>query len=92
MAIITINTRKYFVNCNSISIAPVSNGRWEVTYDRDLDADGEVINEGRKFIVIGGRKAGGAAHEWWVHHPEFYGDTWLPTSSMIAAVRTGVAY
>lgn len=81
MAIITINTRKYFVDAETVEFKPVSNGRWEVTY-----------NGSRTFTVVGGIKSGGAAHEWFVHHPEFFGDVWVPRNSMIAAIRTGIAY
>lgn len=79
--IITINSRQYFLDADSVEIKEVSAGRFEVTY-----------NEDRTFTVIGGRKSGGAAHEWFVHHPEFFGDAYLPKNSMIAAIRTGIAY
>ena len=92
MSLITINTRQYFIDCTSIEVQPVSAGRWNVVYDRAVDADGEVINEGRTFLVVGGRASGGAANEWFCHHPEFYGEAWLPCRSMIEAIRKGVAY
>ena len=32
MALLTINGRKQFFNCNTIELKSVSNGRWQVTY------------------------------------------------------------
>lgn len=91
MALAKINGRKHFFNCNTLAISPVSNGRWSVTYDRVEDG-GDVISEGRSFLVVGGRHSGGRSNEWFCHHPEFYGDNWLPCKSMVEAVKLGVAY
>jgi hypothetical protein len=91
MAIAKINGRSKFFNCDSLEIVPASNGRWSVTYNRDV-IDGEVINEGHTFTVVGGRKSGGSAHEWFCHHPLFYGDTWVPCKSMVRALELGIAY
>jgi hypothetical protein len=81
MALLKLNRHLYFLNCDSIEIKKVSNGRWEVTYDGD-----------RTFVVVGGKEAGGSVREWWVHHPLFYGEQYLPTTSKIAAIRLGVQY
>jgi hypothetical protein len=91
MALAKINGRNYFINVDTIEITPVSNGRWEVTYDRK-EFEGEVVNEGRKFLVVGGTKSGGAADEWFVHHPLFFGEEWLPTNSMVKAIKLGAQY
>lgn len=91
MALTKINGRLYFFDCDTIEITPISNGRWNVTYNRVM-RDDEVISEGRSFIVVGGRNSGGAANEWFCHHPEFYGDQWLPCNSMVKAIKLGVAY
>jgi hypothetical protein len=80
MALITLNRRSYFIDCDTIEITPVSNGRWSVTYDRST------------FLVVGGVKSGGAAHEWFCHHPLFYGDAWVPCGSMVQAIKLGVQY
>jgi hypothetical protein len=92
MAILKLRRHTYFVNVNSIKVTQVSAGRFNVTYDRNVSEDGEVINEGRSFTVIGGRASGGTAREWFVHHPEFYGEEWLPCTSMIQAIRLGAQY
>lgn len=92
MALAKINGKLQFFNCNSIKIEPVSNGRWKVIYDRNVDSDGEVINQGREFIVVGGTKSGGARHEWFCYHPEFYGEQWVACNSMVRAIEMGVAY
>lgn len=97
MALLTINGRKQFFNCNTIELKSVSNGRWQVTYDREVyeepNGDGvEVICEGRSFIVVGGRKSGGASNEWFCYHPEFYGENWIACKSMVEAIKLGVAY
>lgn len=81
MALVKINGRTKFFNCDSIEIAPVSNGRWTVTYDGD-----------KTFIVVGGRLSGGASNEWFCNHPTFYGEDWLPCKSMVEAIRLGVQY
>jgi hypothetical protein len=81
MALIKINGRLKHFDCDSIEVKKVSNGRWEVTY-----------NEDRKFIVVGGRESGGHRHEWFCYHPEFYGEQWISTNSMVAAIKMGVAY
>ncbi len=81
MALLNLNGYKHFIDVNSIKVKPVSAGRWEVTFD-----------EGRTFTVIGGRHSGGASNEWFCHSPELYGEEWLPTRSMIAAIRLGAQY
>lgn len=80
MALLKINGRTKFFNCDSIAMKKVSNGRWEITYDR------------AKFLVVGGRESGGARHEWFCYHPEFYGENWLPCNSMVEAITKGIAY
>jgi hypothetical protein len=92
MAILKINGRSKFFDCDTIELTPVSNGRWSVTYNRRENSDGEVIDQGRTFIVVGGVKSGGAAHEWFCHHPEFYGEQWVPCASMLRAIELGVTY
>lgn len=81
MALLKLNGRSHFINVDSIEINEVSAGRYTVTYDGD-----------RSFTVIGGRKAGGYSHEWFCHHPLFYGDRYMPTKSMIEAIRLGAQY
>jgi NAD(P)H-dependent flavin oxidoreductase YrpB (nitropropane dioxygenase family) len=81
MALVTINGREHFLDASEVTITKVSNGRWSVAYDG-----------GNEFLVIGGRESGGHAWEWFCHHPKFYGDRWLPTRSMVAAIKLGVAY
>ena len=81
MALIKINGRTNFFNVDKIEIKKVSNGRWEVAYDGD-----------NKFLVVGGRQSGGASNEWFCCHPKFYGERWLPTKSMVEAIRLGAVY
>lgn len=80
MALKKINGRIHFFNCDELEIEPVSAGRHRVAYD------------GREFVIVGGRASGGAANEWFVHHPLFFGDTWLPAKSMVAALKLGIQY
>jgi len=75
-----INGRSVFLNTDKLIITEVSAGRWTVEYDRTT------------FTVIGGRKSGGAANEWFVRNEVFYGDEFLPCKSMVAALRLGVAH
>jgi hypothetical protein len=82
MALVTVNTRKYFIDADEVRIEKVSNGRYAVSYEPG----------GHSFIVVGGVESGGAAHEWYCHHPLFFGDAWLATKSMIAAIRQGVQW
>lgn len=82
MALLKINGKSHFINCDEIAVKPVSNGRWEVSYD----------NGRHSFLVVGGTASGGARHEWFCSHPLFFGDEWLPTRSMVAAIKLGVQY
>lgn len=75
-----INGREYFVNSEKLDIVEVGPGKFSVEYDRT------------SFEVIGGRKSGGAANEWFVRNELFFGDRWLPCRSMIDAVRKGVQF
>lgn len=81
MAILKLNGKEHFVNVRSIEITEVGAGRFEVTYDAD-----------RTFFVSGGRKAGGSRNDWFVQHELFYGDQWLPATSMIEAIKLGAQY
>ena len=81
MALFKLNGKQHFINVRSIEIAEVGAGRFEVTYDPD-----------RTFLVSGGRKAGGTSRDWFVQHELFYGDKWLPASSMIEAIKLGAQY
>lgn len=81
MALLKLNGKLHFIDVDSIEIKEVSAGKYEITYDGD-----------RTFEVIGGRKAGGSKREWYVKHELFYGDRWLQTSSMIAAIKLGAQY
>jgi hypothetical protein len=81
MALVNINDHKYFFDCDKLEIKLVSNGRWSVKMD-DLDA----------FIVVGGSKSGGARNEWFCHCPRLYGEEWVPTTSMVKAVKLGAQY
>jgi hypothetical protein len=92
MAILKINGRDKFFNCDTIELTPTGNGRWSVTYNRKLNDDGEVIDQGRTFDILGGTQSGGAADEWACRHPVFYGDRWLDCRSMVAAIELGVTY
>jgi hypothetical protein len=92
MALLKLRRHTYFIPVNSIEVKQVSNGRFEVTYDRVVNEDGEVVEPGRTFIVVGGRAAGGSAREWWVHHPLFFGERYVECTSMIQAIRLGAAY
>ena len=80
MALVKINGRTKFVKTDKFEMQKVGSGRWEVKYDRG------------SFTVIGGLESGGAANEWFCHHPEFYGDNWVPAKSMVQAIELGVAY
>lgn len=82
MALLNINGRPKFFDCTDIKLEKVSAGRWSVTYDEGA----------RTFTVVGGRESGGASHEWFCHHPEFFGDVWQPVNSMVAAIRLGVQH
>lgn len=78
MALAKINGRTQFFNCTDFAISKVGSGKFSVTAD------------GRTFEVIGGTESGGAAHEWFCHCPIFYGDRWLPTKSMVEAIKAGI--
>lgn len=92
MAILKLRRHTYFVNVDTIQVEQVSNGRFSVSYDRVVGEDGEVVSEGHTFTVVGGVASGGSAREWFVHHPLFFGDEWLPCTSMIQAIRLGAQY
>jgi len=80
MALVKINGRDTFVDCETFEIKKVGSGRYECDYGR------------AKFDIIGGRESGGASNEWFVRNVEFYGDQWLPVNSMRAAIRLGVQW
>ena len=50
---IKINNRRYFIE-GLVSVAPVRPGRFS------------IITRQGEFTAVGGRKSGGAAHEWFV--------------------------
>lgn len=81
MSILKLNGKTHFLNVNSLEVKEVASGRYEVCYDGD-----------RTFTVLGGRRAGGSSRDWFCHHPLFYGDTWLPCSSMVEAIKLGAQY
>jgi hypothetical protein len=81
MALLKLNGRLHFLDCNSIKVEKVSNGRFTVTMDGEMT-----------FTVVGGRESGGAQHEWFCHCPRLYGDAWLPTNSMVKAIKMGAQY
>lgn len=80
MAILKLRRHTYFLDCDAVTVTPVSAGRFSVT----------LAGPDRTFIVIGGRASGGAANEWFVYAPEILGDTYHPMRSMIAAIRAGL--
>lgn len=80
MALKRINGIVRYFPTEKLEIKNVSNGRWEVTYDRGT------------FLVVGGTKSGGGKREWFLHYPDFYGDVWLPTKSMAESLRLGITY
>lgn len=90
MALLRINSRLHFFNCDSITVEPVSNGRWKVTYDNSVVYDAE--SEGHSFIIVGGKKSGGRSNEWFCYHPLFFGEEWMPCKSMVEAIKLGVQY
>lgn len=79
--ILKLNGKSHFLNCDSLTIEKVGNGRFAVTMDSNI-----------KFDVIGGRESGGAANEWFCHCPRLYGESWVATDSMIAAIKAGAQY
>lgn len=81
MALLKLRRHTYFLDVDTVSVAPVSNGRWEVTFD-----------DHHKFLVVGGRASGGSAREWFCYRPDMFGETWVPCTSMIAAIRMGCCY
>lgn len=81
MALLKLNRHTYFLDVNTVEVVKVSDGRWEVTFDGD-----------RKFLVIGGRESGGSSREWFCYRPEMFGETWVPFTSKIAAIRAGCSY
>jgi hypothetical protein len=80
MALLKINGRPKFFNCDEIKVEQAGPGKFTVTYDRS------------EFTVVGGRAAGGRSTEWFCHHPLFYGEQWLRANSMVEAIRLGVQY
>jgi len=80
MALIKINGRSMFLDCDSITIEKVGNGRWVCDYGR------------AKFDIIGRKASGGAANEWFVRNVEFFGNDYLRVKSMRAAVKLGVQF
>lgn len=83
MALARIFGDLQFFDCDELKVSPVSAGRWEIHVKN-------VGGEDRKFIVVGGKKSGGASNEWFCHCPEFYGEEWIPAKSMVQAIRYGV--
>lgn len=79
--ILTLNSKKHFINADSLAIEELGSGRFNVTY-----------NDDRTFEVLGGTKSGGTSREWFVKHELFYGDRWLNANSMIEAIKLGVQY
>lgn len=92
MALVKLRRHTYHVPVDNMEVVPVSAGRWQVRYDFDRTEDGELVNEGRTFLVVGGRASGGGPRDWYVQHELFYGDQWLPCTSMIDAIRKGAQY
>ena len=82
MALFKLNGMTHYVPVRDVQIKEVSSGRFEIAFD-----EGAHI-----FTVVGGRASGGAAHEWFCHRPEMFGDVWLPTKSMAAAIKLGCCY
>lgn len=80
MALLKLRRHTYFLDCDSIQVEEVSNGRFAVT----------ITGPDRTFQVIGGIKSGGSAREWFVYAPDVLGDKYHPVTSMIAAIRAGV--
>lgn len=76
MALIKINGRLRFFNCEKIEIKKISSGRWNVKADD------------HEFIVVGGRKSGGASNEWFLNDPRY--SQWHQCDSMVKAIRWGV--
>lgn len=81
MALLKLNRHTYFLPVDSVKVKQVSAGRFEVTFDGD-----------RKFLVVGGRHSGGTDREWFCYRPEMFGETWVPFTSKIAAIRAGCSY
>lgn len=81
MALLKLNRHLYFLDCDSIEIKEVSAGRFKVRFDNY-----------HEFLVVGGKAAGGAQHEWFCYEPRLYGEKWIPAKSKIAAIRLGVQY
>lgn len=81
MALIKINGRSHFIDRDTVEIAVISNGRWEITLDGDY-----------KFIVVGGRKSGGASNEWFCHCPRLFGEEWVACKSMVEAIKLGASF
>lgn len=80
MALLKLRRHTYFLDCDAIEVEKVSAGRFTI----------KSVAPDREFTVIGGRASGGTAREWFVHCPILYGDKYIPTTSMIAAIRAGL--
>lgn len=80
MALLKLRRHTYFIDADTVVVEKVSNGRWSVTVD------------GREpFLVVGGREGGGTQREWFCYEPRLFGEQWIPTTSMIAAIRLGAS-
>lgn len=76
MALLRVFGDVQFFDCSTIEVKRTAPGKWS-----------GVVNGTREFEVIGGRHSGGSSREWYVRCPEFYGDAWLPTTSLVRALR-----
>ncbi len=72
---ITVNNRNIEIANRIESIEQVSAGKWE------------GIACGEKFIITGGRAAGGARNDWFLYFELGYGDRYIPVSSAAKAVK-----
>lgn len=80
MALLKLRRHTYFLNCDAVTVTPVSAGRFKVTFQ----------GPDRECTIIGGRASGGSAHEWFVYAPDVLGDKYHPCGSMIAAIRAAL--
>jgi len=81
MALLLVNGREYFIDVASIEVYELGGGSCAIQYDGS-----------HQFLIVGGRKSGGASNEYFCHHPELYGNQWLPCKSKIEAIKLGAQY
>ena len=80
MALIKINGRTHFVPANKVTLTKDKPGYYTLTYDH------------HEAKILGGRHSGGSEREWFFRNEFFFGDRWLPATSLVDAVKQSIVF